>query len=253
MATRSRPAGSATIKRSSSSARPPRSAKTSASTKTSKEKAAAAPHKTYHHGDLRRALLDAAVLELNEVGPDELSLRGVARRAGVSHAAPYHHFADKSVLLAHLAAVGFTRFREHLVSAAAEGGDAPRLRLARMGLGYLRFARAEHALFALMGSSPSQTHAEVWAAAADASFAVLVDEVARVRADAGRTGRPEPDAYLHWSVVHGLAHLEQGFGLGHRVDVDALYMHIAARVDAIYDEGAREPPSSLSMKLTTDC
>src|SRR4051794_10810015 len=78
-------------------------------------------HVPYHHGDLRRALLDTALEAITEQGPAAVSLRDVARRAGVSHAAPTHHFRDKAGLLTALAAEGWTLLADALSSAAAGG------------------------------------------------------------------------------------------------------------------------------------
>ncbi len=79
----------------------------------------------YHHGDLRAAMLQAAEAILNRDGLGALTLRAAAREAGVSHAAPPHHFGDLSGLLSELAASGFVRFRAHLVVAADAAGDDP--------------------------------------------------------------------------------------------------------------------------------
>src|SRR5215813_12937847 len=82
----------------------------------SKSGARAAPP-PYHHGDLRRALIEAALSMLKEEGAWTFTLREVARRAGVSHAAPYNHFSDKAALLAEVAAMGFQALRERLAAA----------------------------------------------------------------------------------------------------------------------------------------
>ena len=92
--------------------------------------------KRYHHGDLRAALVDGALRLLKERSPAELSLRAVARLAGVSQNAPYRHFASKDALLAAIAEEGFRRLAA--VTAAARG--SPRKRLAEMGAVYVRFA-----------------------------------------------------------------------------------------------------------------
>src|SRR5215211_6045080 len=78
-----------------------------------------APPRSYHHGDLRRALLDAALALLRASGLDALTLRAVARAAGVSQTAPYRHFADRAALLAGVAEDGFRRLHARLVRAAA--------------------------------------------------------------------------------------------------------------------------------------
>jgi AcrR family transcriptional regulator len=112
---------------------------------------AAQKTKTYHHGDLREALLRSAESILKREGLAALSLRAAARAAGVSHAAPAHHFPDLSSLLSALAAEGFDRLADKLTDAANKGGDTP-LELAKT---YIAFAKGNPALFQLM-SDPSR-------------------------------------------------------------------------------------------------
>src|SRR5918999_1058869 len=99
----------------------------------------------YHHGDLRRALLDTALEAVGELGPATLSLRDVARRAGVSHAAPTHHFRDKTALLTALAAEGWSLLADALGEATADGRD-----FAELGVAYVVFATSHPAHFAVM-------------------------------------------------------------------------------------------------------
>src|SRR5919204_3914996 len=95
--------------------------------------APARPAARYHHGDLRRALIDTALRMVTEEGAWNFTLREVARRAGVSHAASYNHFADKSALLAEVAALGFDSLRQTL-EAAARGQPRSQPRSARQAL-----------------------------------------------------------------------------------------------------------------------
>lgn len=104
----------------------------------------------YHHGNLPRALLDAALLVLSEQGVAALSLREVARRAGVSHAAPAHHFKDKTGLLTALAAEGFEKFRLALEAGRDAAGDQALARFAATGSAYVRFAIEHPQHFELM-------------------------------------------------------------------------------------------------------
>ncbi|MBX9451705.1 MAG: TetR/AcrR family transcriptional regulator [Mesorhizobium sp.] len=164
----------------------------------------------YHHGDLRRALLEAAEVELAEKGPEGFTLRGCAKRAGVSHAAPAHHFGDVAGLLSALAAEGFESFLKTTSARmnAADPGDA-RARLVAMGLGYIEFARANPALFSLMFSSRKADFQEDrLQRAATASFEQLVagvGAVAGVDPLTTREGRRQLAAT--WAIVHGLSHL----------------------------------------------
>src|SRR4051794_3955329 len=107
---------------------------------------AAAP---YHHGALRAALLDAAEAVLERDGLQGLTLRAVAREAGVSHAAPTHHFGDLTGLLSELAAIGFRRFGAAMQSAAASGATLQEKGLAH-ALGYVAYARAHPGMHGLM-------------------------------------------------------------------------------------------------------
>jgi AcrR family transcriptional regulator len=105
--------------------------------------------KPYHHGDLRRALLEAAERVLERDGVGALSLRAVAREAGVSAAAPYHHFKDKDDLLAGVAKAGFEQMTDYMRNAALAAVD-PRARLNAIGVAYVCFARDNPALYHLM-------------------------------------------------------------------------------------------------------
>jgi AcrR family transcriptional regulator len=161
----------------------------------------------YHHGDLRAGLLEAGEAELAERGVEGFSLRGVAKRAGVSHAAPAHHFRDANGLLTALAAEGFRRFvdKQKLRQQAAD--KDPLSLLVAAGMGYIDFAMAHPALFRLMFSSDRPNReAEDLHIAASAAYRQLVEDVARVRAPAG--GEPAPSEVMRtWAVAHGLADL----------------------------------------------
>ncbi|MBK8457405.1 MAG: TetR/AcrR family transcriptional regulator [Phyllobacteriaceae bacterium] len=163
----------------------------------------------YHHGDLRAALLSAAEEELAEKGVEAFTLRGVAKRAGVSHAAPAHHFRNVEAMLTALAAIGFRRLTAAMRARHAEAAKTPRDQFIASGVGYVDFALANPALFRLMFSSqrPEHGNADMADAGAEA-FEVLVDDVAAVRGDdpmASRDGRF--DVTAAWSLAHGLANL----------------------------------------------
>src|SRR5215831_1055457 len=121
--------------------------------------------KPYHHGNLREALLGAAIRLIAEVGPTAFTLREVARRAGVSHNAPYRHFRDREDLLAAVAAQGFRELTRAMIEAAAGKSDALE-RLKCAGLGYVTFAlrRPEH--FTVMFDAPVSKHKHPDSAAA---------------------------------------------------------------------------------------
>ncbi|MCR8725357.1 TetR/AcrR family transcriptional regulator [Frigidibacter sp. ROC022] len=113
--------------------------------------------KQHHHGDLRQALIEAGMALLAEGGPEALTLRRCAARAGVSHAAPAHHFDGLAGLRQAIAMEGFRIFRETMEAAAAAGPQTPRARLRGVCAGYLEFAIRHPALFDLMfGFSASE-------------------------------------------------------------------------------------------------
>ena len=170
-----------------------------------------APMKTdrpYHHGNLKQALLNAALALISEVGPQAFTLREVARRAGVSHNAPYRHFHDKDELLAIVAVQGFERLTAAMKRAAAHGSTAAeRFRLC--GRGYVSFALRWPQHFLVMFDLPSSRdkypeHAK----AGDEAFATLLALIVACQ-EAGvlSKGNPEPLALMTWSMVHGIAKL----------------------------------------------
>lgn len=159
------------------------------------------PRRSYHHGDLRSALLAAAEEELAERGVEGFSLRQVARRAGVSHAAPAHHFSDTRGLLTALAADGFHRF---LAAQAAREGHAaadPGAQLVAAGLGYIDFALDRPALFRLLFGSDRLDFTDPALDAASTEAYFHLREQVRV------AGGTETDAAAVWAMAHGLADL----------------------------------------------
>jgi AcrR family transcriptional regulator len=163
----------------------------------------------YHHGDLRRALLDAALRILSSDGVAALTLRETARRVGVSHAAPAHHFGDLAGLYAAIAEEGFWRLREHMLEAAGTAG-APGERVARYGVGYVAFATRHPGHFRAMFHPLTRERAGAGALSAVASetFALLLDGIiAAQAAGAMPAGSPHDLALAAWATVHGLATL----------------------------------------------
>src|SRR5215471_8129307 len=118
-----------------------------------------AEQRSYHHPDLRQALISSALELLSEVGVAGLSLRAAARRAKVSAMAPYRHFADKEALLAAVAEYGFHQLAARLTVATAKAAD-PRARLAAGGVAYVVFAHDEPSLFKLMFGPTIQNKSE---------------------------------------------------------------------------------------------
>jgi AcrR family transcriptional regulator len=160
--------------------------------------------------DLPAALLSAVDDALRSGGASALSLRDVARRAGVSHAAPAHHFGSKTGLLTAFAAQGYRRMAESVLEevGAANPADGPSA-LAATGRGYVRFAVAEPARFDVMFRSDALDEgAPELVAATDAAFSLLVATIERCRLE-GYLGDRDPGlvAVAAWSIVHGLASL----------------------------------------------
>ena len=164
----------------------------------------------YHHGDLRRALLDAAAAILEKEGAQALTLREVARRAGVTHAAPYRHFLDKESLLAAVAKEGFEAMVATMEERRARAPEDPIRQLQEVGVGYVLFAVAHPGHFSVMFGRvlPDPKRHPEMAAAGMAAFGVLTGSVA-LGQQAGRlrAGDPMGLALACWSMVHGLSKL----------------------------------------------
>lgn len=164
--------------------------------------------RAYHHGDLRRSLIEGALAIVRAEGVGALTMRSVARKARVSHMAPYHHFADKSALVAAVAEEGFRALR----SAMTERGNQqdPRGRFREAGVAYVTFAVREPHLFRVMFGpelADKTAHPELQAAASDA-FAALTGLAERARsAKRVRESRAGEVELAAWSLVHGLAML----------------------------------------------
>jgi AcrR family transcriptional regulator len=152
----------------------------------------------YHHGDLRRAILDAAIESISASGSAALSLRELSRRAGVSHAAPIHHFGDKAGVLTALAAEGYALLADALDATGGEFVEA--------GVAYVRFAVTYKAHFEVM-FRPDTYHPDDPAVAAARERA----SQALTRGVHTRTARTGRDARLTgiaaWSLMHGFATL----------------------------------------------
>ena len=164
---------------------------------------------TYHHGNLREALLQAAREVLIEHGIDGLSLRKVAALAGVSATAPYSHFRDKQALLGELAAEGFDELADAMERGAQEQEQPERDRLVGLAQGYVAFATGNPALFQLMfgpaiGEVPASSSLATASARAYQLMESSVAEQISEPQDARQLGVAAAGA---WSMVHGLSTL----------------------------------------------
>jgi AcrR family transcriptional regulator len=164
----------------------------------------------YHHGDLRRAVVDAALDAIEKSGTESLSLRDLARRLGVSHQAPYRHFADKQALLAEIARTGFAKLVERLRAGPKLEADITTA-LIESGVNYVAFAVENPAYYRVMfatSGTPAHGHAAPMPQPGTA-YELLTFGVARGQ-EAGQLPRGVPArdlALLCWTVVHGLAML----------------------------------------------
>ena len=155
----------------------------------------------YHHGNLRNALIEEVLAIVSQEGLHEVALREVARRAGVSHAALYHHFKDKAALLAAVAEQGFRKMHEEMMAQAARVGEDPWAQLEAIGVGYVHFATRSPSHFRVMFTPEIESSPEV-RQAGHATFALLAKGL-------GRIGVPPKEAKIAavaaWSLMHGLA------------------------------------------------
>ncbi|HWF00290.1 MAG TPA: TetR/AcrR family transcriptional regulator [Caulobacteraceae bacterium] len=162
----------------------------------------------YHHGDLSRALIDAGRKILETDGPDALSLRAVAREAGVSPAAPYHHFKDKGELLDAVANEGW-RLLGEAIAQGRRNAPEPRLAIQEIGVAYVCFARQHPALYRIMYRTACDR--EMMPQHAKDDEAGGWAQVAEAIADAGRDPHDEREMRLiqiaAWCAAHGVAEM----------------------------------------------
>ncbi len=172
-----------------------------------KSRAKVRSQKSYHHGDLRTALVKRARAVVEEEGPETLSLRGVAQSLDVSRAAPYHHFKDKQELLAAVAADGFMELTDNMIGKTNPKDDA-RARLDSLGYGYVDFGVRHPALFRLMQGPDFQQSGKYpeLDEARSTSAAPLIETVADCLPGADQSKIMSACAAA-WSIVHGMAAL----------------------------------------------
>jgi AcrR family transcriptional regulator len=195
----------------------------------------AAEARPYHHGDLRRALIDAASRLLEAEGPSALSLRAVAREAGVSPAAPYHHFKDKGELLDAVAHEGWTLLDQALAAAKAKA-PSPREAMSELGVAYVCFARANPALYRVMYDTARDKEAlpDEMQAGEDGAYCKVRDTLVQAGANPDDTLDIELATTAAWCSAHGLAemagfkqfdHLKDACG-GERAFFKAVFQHM---------------------------
>jgi len=196
---------------------------------------AATESRPYHHGDLRRALIDAARRLLESEGPTALSLRAVAREAGVSPAAPYHHFKDKGELLDAVAHEGWDMLNG-LMAKARTDAVSVQDKLTGLGVAYVRFAQTNPALYRVMYDSsrdkeelPNHAHTEN-----DSAYCQVRDTFIEAGADVDNTIDLELATNAAWCAAHGMAemvgfkqfdHLKAALG-GEEAFIRAVFQHL---------------------------
>ena len=170
------------------------------------EQAALTEPRPYHHGDLRRALVEAGRRLLEAEGGADLSLRAVAREAGVSPAAPYHHFRDKSELLDALAFEGWDQLAEQMRAALAEAAPG-RDRLVTLGVAYVRFSRMNPAIYRVMFNC-SQSHESMPEKLRDeGAYRLVCDTLVESGIDPRDEVGLELAAVAIWCAAHGVAEM----------------------------------------------
>lgn len=185
----------------------------------------ATPERRYHHGDLRRAIIDTAMEVMREERNWQFTLRDIARRAGVSHAAPYKHFPDKGALLTALAMIGFDQLRTTLIQAKSGAGGEPRTELLSMTRAYVDFGVDNPALYRLMfgaeGGNPGDVHLSENAISV---FDTVMEVLGRGQsAGAFRRRAVRDHATACWSLLHGMTMLSiDGLLLPEKVGLEPL-------------------------------
>lgn len=188
--------------------------------------------KSHHHGNLREALIEAGLTLLNSEGTSGMTLRKCAALAGVSHAAPAHHFNGLPGLLDAVAARGFHQFADEMEARAADGPDVPRARLEAICVAYYDFARANPAVFDLM-------FRQIWSLAGNSeelgiagarAYRVLADACAPFVPDGADPAVVETQV---WSLIHGYSALALPGKLGRMRPVPPVeaVLHLLEKLD----------------------
>ena len=176
--------------------------------------------KSYHHGDLKNALIKAGADILSKEGVSALSLRKVAHKAGVSHAAPYAHFADKQALIAAISTEGYKKLYEKIAQVAGQYQADPLRRLVEASWAYVQFALDEPDQFkvTLSGMIEKEQDYPAFVETARQTFSLVVDIVAQCQ-QAGilRNGPADLVAVSAWSLIHGFVTLLLEHQVSHTV------------------------------------
>lgn len=200
----------------------------------------------YHHGDLKNTLIDVALAHISRDGAGSLSLREVARDAGVSHSAAYRHFANKENLLVAIAEQGFRQLGETLGAAAQAHAGDPARALQATGVAYVEFAisHPEHLQVMFGGSIACPSDYPSLVAAGDETYAALTRTVAEgSKLGQLRSGDDAMIALTCWATVHGLSQLIAGGQIGREAG-DASPRSLALAATALVMQGVNAPAAA---------
>jgi AcrR family transcriptional regulator len=198
----------------------------------------------YHHGELRRALLDVSIDVIDRRGVDALNLRELAARAGVSSGAPYHHFADREALLSAIADEGFGFLEAAMIRERDAAADDAGSRLAALGRAYVSFATTHRGYFRVMfRGDPHSAHL---VQATPRTFQILCDAIRDCqRSGVAPAGDWRPLVLTAWSTVHGLATLWIDGALPKRgLNAERLVPIVSTLVSSMFAALARTRPST---------
>ncbi|MEM9106821.1 MAG: TetR/AcrR family transcriptional regulator [Pseudomonadota bacterium] len=162
--------------------------------------------KSYHHGDLRAALIEATRKLVEEKGPDSFSVSDACKLAGVSTAAPYKHFKDKNEMLVATVLEGMVRHRENMRSALEGIPEGSPERITAIGMEYVAFALREPGIFRLkFGGFTDQKSDPRLAESGQQTFGILLNEVAKCLGESAVTEEVRRRSFMLWNFVHGLS------------------------------------------------
>ncbi|KUJ80997.1 TetR/AcrR family transcriptional regulator [Ruegeria profundi] len=203
-------------------------------TKDRKTRPETASKKAYHHGDLRAALIDATRQLVEEKGPDSFSVSDACRLAGVSTAAPYKHFKDKTEMLVAVVLEGMARHRENMLAALEGIPEGSPERITAIGMEYVAFALNEPGIFRLkFGGFTDRISDPRLDEGGQQSFEILLTEVAKCLGESEITAEVRRRGFLLWSFVHGLSFILRDHGLaekGEEFDLQTLLDDVAERM-----------------------
>lgn len=198
------------------------------------EEAGEARRARYHHGDLRAALIEATRQLVEERGPDNFSVSDACRIAGVSTAAPYKHFNDKTEMLVATVMEGMLRHRQNMLAALEGVPEGTPARITAIGLEYVNFALSEPAIFRLkFGGFTDRIVDQKLTEAGQQTFGIVLREVAACIGGDETDDEVRRRGFMLWSFVHGLSFIlydRQLAEMGGEIDLPAMMDDLSRRV-----------------------